>query len=57
MEKSNKTNVEAYDMNEARKLKKSLKQRCIECHAVPFDDFKKEWRRVLHKRLKENGIH
>ncbi|MDE6753586.1 MAG: hypothetical protein K2J82_03130 [Muribaculaceae bacterium] len=57
MEKSNKTNVEAHDMNEASKPKKSLKQRCIESHAITFDDFKKEWMRLLHKRLKENGIH
>ncbi|MDE6577305.1 MAG: hypothetical protein K2K58_03940 [Muribaculaceae bacterium] len=57
MEKSNKINAEAHDMNEASKPKKSLKQRCIESHAITFDDFKKEWMRLLHKRLKENGIH
>ena len=57
MEKPNNTNAEAHDMNEAGKPKKSLKQRCIECHAIPFDDFKKEWMRQLHNKLREIGIH
>lgn len=49
------TNSESHGMNEARKPKKSLKQRCIECHAVPFDDFKKEWMRQLNNRLRMYG--
>lgn len=42
------------DMNEARKPKKSLKQRCKEMGAIPLDEFCAEWMRRLENRFK-NG--
>lgn len=50
-------NANPQEMNEAWKPKKSLKQKCKEMGAIPFEDFKKEWMRQLHKALKDNGIH
>lgn len=50
-------NANSQDMNEARKHKKSLKERCKEIGAIPFENFKKEWMRQLNKSLRENGIH
>ena len=33
------------NMNEVRKPKKSLKERCKEIGGIPFENFKKEWMR------------
>lgn len=53
MEKQPNTNADSQNLDEAKKHKKTLKQRCIETGAIPFADFKKEWMRQLDKALKE----
>ena len=44
--------AEAHGMNEATKPKRTFDEACRECHAVPLEDFKKEWMRQLHNKYK-----
>lgn len=55
--KVTENNTKSQDMDEAGKPKISLKERCKEIGAIPFEEFKKEWMRQLHKALKVKGIH
>lgn len=47
----------SYNMNEKKKPKMSLRQRCIANHAMTFDEFKAEFLKRLNAALIKNGIH
>lgn len=49
--------VENYGMNEAKRTKRTFEQACHECKAIPLSEFKREWMRRLHKKLKDMNIH